>query len=77
MKQITKAIESVRILVISSGNFSGNAEEALYMLEKCGSIRDTLLRLEWAEQNCRIAAQKIKDALKEVRELENNKKLDT
>lgn len=75
MTPITNAISAVRNLAGSAGDLSGNADEALYMLEKCGSIQDTILRLEWAESNHRVAGQKIKDALKAVRELTHNAEL--
>ena len=72
MTPITNAISAIRSLAGSAGDLSGNADEALYMLERCGSIQDTILRLEWAESNHRVAAQKIKDALEAVRNLTHN-----
>lgn len=75
MTQITDAICAVRTLAGSAGDLSGNADEALFMLEKCGSIQDTILRLEWAESNHRVAGEKIKYALEAVRELTHNAEL--
>ena len=75
MTPITNAISAIRTLAGSAGDLSGNANEALYMIERCGSIQDTILRLEWAESNYRVVGHKIKDALEAVRKLTHNAEL--
>ncbi|MGR8931933.1 MAG: hypothetical protein ACU836_14970 [Gammaproteobacteria bacterium] len=69
MTKILEAISAVRSLACSADDFSGNCEEGMFLIEKCGSISDTLLRLSWAESNHRIAGQKIKDAITAVEAL--------
>jgi hypothetical protein len=73
MTQITDAISAVRAAASSAGNMSGNTDSALYLIEKCGAIEETIRNLEWAESNHRDAGYKIKAAIDAVKKLNHNK----
>ena len=75
MTQITDAIRAVRAAASSSGNMSGNADSALYLIEKCGAFDESIRNLEWAESNHRVAGHKIKEALNAVKKLVPNAEL--
>lgn len=72
MTEITDAIAAVRKAACSAGDMSGNADSALYLIEKCGSFDECIRNLEWAEDNHRVAGYRIKEAIDAVKKLTPN-----
>lgn len=68
--KIERAISAVRAAELSAADVSGNMESALFLVERCESRKETIQALEWATENVKTAAWRIKDALDAVRVLE-------
>lgn len=67
MSTIESAIRAVREAETSADNVAGNMESALYLIQRCENVKETLQALEWAQSNLRTFKFHLEDAIVAVK----------